>query len=177
MARDCAKGRCEASKLMWHVVHVKLAFEHHARIQDEPYRMDAKRLKTLVAKTLWVANEWERQFRTEFGKEVLQFSQTSDFPKCKGEFQRLPQRLRLLASEAKSIHMGTRSQRRPLYDDALATLTEYVRHKRGEYHDPKVAALIWWALETKNYDENTLRVWRKQHKGAVERARSRLSQH
>ena len=169
--------KCEATELMWHVANVKLAFEHHTRVQDEPYRMDATKLKTLVQKTLWVAGEWEKQFLTQFGKEVLRFSERLHFRNSQGEFLRLPQRLRLLASEAKAIHSGTRSQRRPLYDDALGTLTEYVRHKTGDYHDPEVACLVWWAIETKNYDENTLRVWRKQHRSAVDRARKRLSNH
>src|SRR5216684_9007422 len=52
--------------------------------------------------------------------------------------------------EARTIHRGTQSQRRPLYDDALATLTEYVRHKTSDYQDPEVASLVWWAIETKN---------------------------
>jgi hypothetical protein len=169
-------GKCDATELMWLVATVKVAFQHHSRIQDEPYRMNAKKLNTLVEKTFWVAREWEKQYLTEFGKEVLRFAESLDLPKCEGEFRRLPQRLALLASETKRIHSGTRSQRRPIYDDALAMLTEYVCFRTGNYHDPEVASLVWWAIEMENYDENTLRVWRKQHKTALERARAKLSQ-
>jgi len=160
---------------MWSVTTVKWTFEHHYRIQDEPCRMDSKKLATLVKKTLWVAGEWEQQFQTVFGKEVLQRAEGLDLPKSEGGFLRVPQRLRLLANEARTIHQGTQRQRRPLYDDALAELTEYVRLKMGDGHDPEVSALVWWATGTKNYDENTLRVWRNQHPQAITCARLRLS--
>ncbi|PYT58126.1 MAG: hypothetical protein DMG35_18735 [Acidobacteria bacterium] len=132
--------RCAPDKLMWSVTTVKWTFEHHYRIQDEPCRMDSKKLATLVKKTLWVAGEWEQQFQTVFGKEVLQRAEGLDLPKSEGGFLRVPQRLRLLANEARTIHQGT-----------------------------------WWATGTKNYDENTLRVWRNQHPQAITCARLRLS--
>jgi len=101
--------RCAPDKLMWSVTTVKWTFEHHYRIQDEPCRMDSKKLATLVKKTLWVAGEWEQQFQTVFGKEVLQRAEGLDLPKSEGGFLRVPQRLRLLANEARTIHQGIRA--------------------------------------------------------------------
>lgn len=168
---------CEAERLMHIVAALRLAYEADAQVQSDPARLDSRRLRSLMEKTRWVAREWERVFHSPFGKAVLKRAASSD-PDGRDaeiEYTRVPQRLLSLAADAKDIHRGSSRNRRPLYDDTLAALTEYVKLKSVEYRDSEVSQLVWFATGQR-YDENTLRVWRYGHPQALERARLRLSQ-
>jgi hypothetical protein len=139
--------------------------------------MDSRRLRSLTEKTRWVAREWERVFRGPFGKAVLKRAASSDLGGggAEIEYGRVPQRLLSLATDAKDIHRRSSRNRRPLYDDTFATLTEYVTLRASEYRDSEVSQLVWFATGQR-YDENTLRVWRHNHPQALKRAHLRLSQ-
>ncbi len=123
-----------------------------------------------------VAHAWEQQYQTIFGKEVLKLAVKRDGFASEGDFLNVPQRLISLAECASDIHSKTKSRRRPLYDDCLAGLVEYVKLRTGDYHDREVSALVCYAIRT-NYDENTLRVWRSEHPEALARVRRRLRKH
>jgi len=138
--------------------------------------MDSKRLRSLVGKTSSVAHQWEQEFQSPFGKEVLRLAAERDLFAGEDEFLNIPQRLLSLAGWAKDVHSGTEHQKRPLYDDALAELCEYVKLKTRRYHDPEVSALVSFATRQASFCETTLRVWRWEHKDALERARRRLAQ-
>jgi hypothetical protein len=153
-----------------------MAFKLHSDLQGAA-RMDSLKLKTLLAKTRWVAREWEKQFLTPFGKAVRESATWNDPTATEQEFFRLPQRLLSVAVWASDIHRTTKHRQRPLYDDTLATLIEYVKLKTGSFHDRQVSALVCWAIGADSFDENTLRVWRHDHKQALSRARLKLKAH
>jgi hypothetical protein len=168
---------CESERLMCIVSVLRLAYSADAQVQSDPARMDSRRLRSLTEKTRWVATEWERVFRTPFGKAVLKRAASSDLDghSAEIEYSQVPQRLLSLAADTKDIHRGSSRNRRPLYDDTIATLTQYVKLKTSDYCDSEVSQLVWFATGQR-YDENTLRVWRHDHPRALERARLRLSQ-
>jgi hypothetical protein len=139
--------------------------------------MGSRKLRTLLEKTTWVARAWDQQFRTEFGEEVLKLAEMGDPFGHKRDFLNIPQRLLSLVARASDIHRKTKHRHRPLYDDTLAELTEYVKLKTGDYHDREVSALVGFAIGAESYNETTLRVWRSEHPEAVSRARIRLKKH
>jgi len=159
------------------IISLRLAFEGSERLQDDPDRMDSRKLEMLLQKTQWVARAWERQYQTPFGKEALKFAAKCDPRAGEEELLKIPQRLLSLAGWASDIHRKTRHRQRPLYDDNLAALVEYVKLKTGDYHDRQVSALVCFAIKADSYDANTLGVWRSEHKRALSRARLRLKKH
>ncbi len=169
-------ARCEAERLPYYMIAVGMGFAHHARLKSEPIRMDSKRLRSLVGKTISVARQWGQEFQSPFGKEVMRLAAERDPFAGKDEFLNIPQRLLSLAGCARDIHSKTEHQQRPVYDDALAELCEYVKLKTRRYHDPEVSALVSFATRQDSFSETTLRVWRCGHKDALERARLRLAQ-
>ena len=167
---------CSERDLYCYLTNVALGFDSHKRLRSDPVRMDSKRLRSLVGKTSWVARQWEQEFQSLFGKEVMRFAAERDPFAGEEEFLNIPRRLFSLAGWAKDIHSKTEHQKRPLYDDALAELTEYVKLKTRDYHDPEVSALVSFATRRESFCETTLRVWRCSKKDALERARLRLAQ-
>ncbi len=166
---------CLPHWLMYSVYAIRLSFQHHATLQNDPARMDSRKLRTLLKKTDWVAGQWTQQLQTPLGKETLKFA--SRHPILGGkELINTPARLLLLARWAGDIHRKSERGRRPLYDDCLAKLVEYVKDTTGKYHDREVSALVTFAIEQDAYDENRHRVWKSEHRKALERARLRLPQ-
>lgn len=159
------------------IISLQLAFEDSDRLQDDPNRMDARKLKTLLQKTRWVARAWERQYPTPFGKEALKFAVKCDPRAGEEEFLKIPQRLLSLVAWASDIHRKTKHRQRPLYDDNLATLVAGVKLTTGKYYDRRLSALVCFAIKADSYDENSLRVWRNEHKNALSRALLRLKKH
>jgi hypothetical protein len=174
---ELAKALGSEQWLMYAIVSIQHASESHSRLQDDTARMDSRKLRTLLDKTRWVARAWEWQFRTPFGKEVLKFAAKCDSLAGEEELLKIPLRLLSLAVWASDIHRKTKHRRRPLYDDNLAALVEYVKLKTGDYHDRQVSALVCFAIKADSYDANTLGVWRSEHKRALSRARLRLKKH
>lgn len=159
---------CPEEKLSLFVVAVREAFKHHRRLQDDGARMNARRLRSLVDKTRWVAREWRQVFQSPFGREVLGLAKVGDPFALKEEFLNLPRRLDLLANSAKKIHSGTKHQRRPVYDDALAELTVFVKAHTHKYHDKEVSALVEFARgDRDNYPPTNLSTWRAEHPEAI----------
>jgi len=167
---------CSVERLMYTVTAIRLAFQFEARVHGDPARMTSRRLRSLTEKTRWVAREWERELQSPFGKVVLEQAASCDPFSKEIEYLQLPQKLLSLAAEAKAIHRGSRRNRRPLYNDNLAALMEYVKLKTTTYHDSEVAELVWFATG-QECDENTLRVSRAQHPRTHDRARLRVSEH
>lgn len=158
------------------ILSLRLAFDDSQRVQNDPSRMDSRKLRTLLQKTRWVARAWERQCQTPFGQEVFKLATKCDPSAGEEDFLKIPQRLLSLTDWASDIHRKTKHRQRPLYDDNLAELVEWVKIKSGTYHDRQVSALVGWAVRTDTYDENTLRVWRNEHAKALSRARLRVQQ-
>lgn len=181
--RVLVDAHCSAERLMEAVAS---AWTHHANLRNDPGRMNARELETLQKKTRWVAKRWEQLFQTDFGKAVLEFAGRNPFHNGL-ELLNTPSRMLSLARGATVIHRGTANRRRPLYDDCLADLMEYVRLTTGKYHDREVSALVSFATATRGkrargskdvgevYSE-TLAVWRSEHPGALKRAQLRLAQ-
>lgn len=166
---------CPAVTLMERVLCIKIAHESQGRLHDDPGRISQPALRALTKKMRWVADKWDRLSRTAFGKEVLARAERVDVFGSRAEFFNLPQRLHSLARLSEDLHRGTKHRRRPLYDDCLAELTEWVKLSAHHYSDLRVSALVNWALGAVSYDETTLRVWRSEHKALCQRARVRLS--
>ncbi len=171
----CDAG-CSDTDLYCYLTSVALGFDSHQRLRSDSVRMDSKRLRSLVGKTSWVARQWEQEFQSPFGKEVMQWAAERDAFAGEEEFLNIPRRLLSLAGWARDVHSKTEHQKRPLYDDAVAELTEYVKLKTRDYHDPEVSALVSFATRQDSFSETNLRVWRCSKKDALERARVRLSQ-
>lgn len=184
----CLAG-CSEERLWGYLMALQMAFQLEGLIHNDPVRKDARWLRSLVDKTSSVAREWEQVFRSSFGEAVLA-SAVSGYPSAdpstdpsagrvksaREEFTNVPRRLLLLADSAKKIHRGSKHQRRPLYDDNLAELTEYVKSETGNYHDREVSALVAFVID-RRYEAGTLLVWRSQHPDTLEHARLRLSRH
>lgn len=165
---------CSAEWLMETVASIGLASIHHANLRNAPGKLNSRKLKTLLANTRSVARQWDQLFQTDFGKELLRFAGRDPFLN-RQELKNTPSRLLSLARWASDICRGTANRRRPLYDDCLAVLMEYVRRTTGKYHDREVSALVSFATGEESY-ETTLPVWRSEHPDALSRARLRLAQ-
>lgn len=168
-------ARCSEEKLQDYVGYLRLSYHHHSRLVDDRSRMDSKKLRKLRDRTCWVAREWEKQFRTSFGQELLRIVARSNPDGV--ELLNVPQRLLRLAGEAADIHRKTQHRRRPLYDDRLADLVVHVEDKTGKFHDQEVSALVAWAINSDRYSANDLCVWRHDHKEVLDRARLRRQKH
>ena len=164
---------CSPEWLMVALSTLRLAFEVEGEIHGDSARMDSRRVRSLLERTVWIAREWRREFQSSLGRAILRSAAGREPQPAEAEYLRIPERLLNLAAELKDIHRGSSRQRRPLYDDRLADLTEYVRLATRDYHDPQVSTLVWFATG-REYTANALSVWRNQHPGAVARARRRL---
>jgi hypothetical protein len=155
------------------VLAIQFAWAHHANLRNDPGRMNSRELKTLLANTRWVARQWEKLLRTDFGKEVLGFAGRDPFLN-RQDLLNTPPRLHSLARWASDIRGGT-AKRRPMYDDCLADVAEYVSLTTGKPHDREVSALVSFAIG-EPYGETTLCGWRSEHPDVLNRARLRLAQ-
>ena len=169
--RELVKADCSPDWLMEAILGIQLASIHHANLQHAPGRMNSRELKTLLNKTRWVARQWEKLFQTDFGKQVLGFA-GRDPVLNRLELLNTPSRLLSLARWAREIRRGTANRRRPLFDDCLAQLMEYVRRATGKYHDRELAALVSFATGSQSY-ETKFPTWRAEHPVALSRARRR----
>lgn len=164
------RAGCADERLAGMLVALQHAWECEQEIHADAPRINSRTLRSLVESTCSVARKWELEFHSQFGKTILERASRRDVFCKKADYLNLPQMLRSLADEAKTIYGGSSRQRRPLYDDNLAMLMEYVKLKTGHYNDAKVSALVWFATGRER-DENTLRVWRNEHSDPLERAR------
>ena len=121
--RSLVDAQCSPEWLMHAVGCTRTAWTHHSNLRNDPGRMNLRKLKTLLDKTRWVAQQWEQQFQTDFGKEVLRFAGRDPFH-GRRELLNTPSRLLALAKWASDIQRGNARHRRPLLDDCLAQLVE-----------------------------------------------------
>ena len=83
------QGQCAADELRWYITTLRLAFEHHARIQDEPYRMDSNRLRTLVRKPSGWLKNGSCNTKPCSARKFCDGLNVSIFPRGRGEFQKI----------------------------------------------------------------------------------------
>jgi hypothetical protein len=168
------EGADESDEACWERDEPELT-ELTLDLAEKAARMNKHKIRTLRDKTRWVARKWEQQFQAPFGKEIVRLARSRDSSASEDDFLNVPRRLLALAECAKDIHAGTEHRRRPVYDDALARLVEYVRLTANKDHDREVSALVSFARRD-SYHETDHRPWKHDHLDVLRRARLKLAQ-
>lgn len=170
------KRKCLPETLILFLCNLRLESDYYAAFQKEPSNRPSRdAVRSLVARTFRLAEDWDRLFKIPLGLEVLDRLCKLGAPAARTEFLNVPQHLGRLADCVQGIRQAAPQRQRPGYDNALAFLVTYVELTTGEPNLKDTAALVKFATGKHGYGETNLSNWKSTHNRPLKAALKSLT--